>query len=697
MAKFDVNNVSVETLLGYVKDGTIAIPEIQRPFVWDTTKVRNLIDSLYREYPVGYIITWKSPDIKLKDGTSSEGKQILIDGQQRITALTAALLGEEVLDDNYKKKRIKIAFNIQTEEFQTCNPAIEKQEEWISDISEVMKSGFNTFEFISDYSKKFNLDANELSKKLTKLQSIKNIMIGRIELGSILDIETVTEIFVRINSAGVVLSQADFAMSKISVNEKYSGNDIRKTIDYFCHFAKTPIDFDNIKNNDIEFSNKEIFNRISWIKDKNEDLYLPSYVDVLRVAFTYKFRRGKLQDLVSLLSGRDFETREYKEEIVEDSYNKLYDGVKSFINQTNFERYVMILKSAGIIDESLVRSQNVLNFGYILFLYLREKNVSPETIERQVKRWVIMSIITQRYTSSPESKFDLDIRRLTESSDAIKYIDEELERNLGDAFWNSILVENFNTSVASSPYWKIYLIAQISLNDSAFLSKDMKVRTLVEGRGDVHHIFPKALLYKNGRTKSVVNSLANYTFITRKTNEDISDEKPEKYIPIYMEKQPGAIESHWIPTNDKELFKVENYERFLDERRKLLAESANNFLNSLLDNKVDKVEITDYANRKGVSNDINEDEKILELSYWMEENGLSGGEINYELKVSDNESIIIDLAWPDGIQNNLSEPVAIMIDEENSNISKVNLQKYRVFEDVKSFKDYIRNNYLEIN
>ena len=142
---------------------------------------------------------------------------------------------------------------------------------------------------------------------------------------------------------------------------------------------------------------------------------------------------------------------------------------------------------------------------------------------------------------------------------------------------------------------------------------------------------------------------------------------------------------------------TENYEKFLDERRKLLAKSANDFLNSLLDNKVDKVEITDYANRKGVLNDINEDEKMLELSYWMEEKGLSGGEINYELQLNDNESIIIDLAWPDGIQNNLSEPVAIMIDEESNNIRKVNLQKYRVFEDIESFKDYIKNNYLERN
>lgn len=597
MAKFDVNNVSVETLLGYVNDGTIAIPEIQRPFVWDTTKVRDLIDSLYREYPVGYIITWKSPDVKLKDGSASEGKQILIDGQQRITALTASLLGEEVLDDNYKKKRIKIAFNIQTEEFQTSNPAIEKQEEWISDISEVMKPGFNTFEFISNYSQKFNLDANELSKKITKLQSIKNIMIGRIELGSMLDIETVTEIFVRINSAGVVLSQADFAMSKISVNEKYEGNDIRKAIDYFCHFAKTPVDYENIKNNDIDFSKKEVFNKISWIKDKNEDLFLPSYVDVLRVAFTYKFKRGKLQDLVSLLSGRDFETREYREDIVEDSYTKLYDGVKSFVSQTNFERYVMILKSAGIIDDSLVRSKNVLNFGYILFLLLRERNIAPNIIERLVKRWVIMSIITQRYTSSPESQFDLDIRRLNEAEDLVQYINEELERRLGDAFWNSILVENFNTPVASSPYWKTYLIAQISLNDSAFLSKDMKVRTLVEGRGDVHHIFPKDYLQKNGKNnKSIYNQIANFALIQTEINLQITNKAPNAYM-LEINEQCKNGEATIGSIIDKELLNqnlkincipdgfenmtVNDFDEFLKQRRILMANKIKEYYYSL--------------------------------------------------------------------------------------------------------------------
>lgn len=597
MAKFDVNNVSVETLLGYVNDGTIAIPEIQRPFVWDTTKVRDLIDSLYREYPVGYIITWKSPDVKLKDGSSSEGKQILIDGQQRITALTASLLGKEVLDNNYKKKRIKISFNLQTEEFQTCNPAIEKQEDWISDISEVMKPGFNSFEFVKNYSDKFNIDANEVSRKITKLQSIKNIMIGRIELGSMLDIETVTEIFVRINSAGVVLSQADFAMSKISVNEKYEGNDIRKTIDYFCHFAKTPIDFENIKNNDKVFSSKDIFNKIIWIKDKNEDLYLPSYVDVLRVAFTYKFKRGKLQDLVSLLSGRDFETREYREDIVEDSYKKLYDGVKSFVSQTNFERYVMILKSAGIIDESLIRSQNVLNFGYILFLLLKERKINSNIIEKLVKRWVIMSIITQRYTSSPESQFDLDIRRLNEAQDLVQYIDDELNRRLGDAFWESILVENFNTPVVSSPYWKTYLIAQISLNDNAFLSKDMKVRTLVEGRGDVHHIFPKDYLQKNGKNnKSIYNQIANFALIQTEINLQITNKAPNVYMLEITEQcnngsiKIGSIDDksllednlriNCIPTGFENMI-VENFDEFLKQRRILMAQKIKEYYYSL--------------------------------------------------------------------------------------------------------------------
>lgn len=598
MAKFEVNNVSISTLLGYINDGTIAIPEIQRPFVWDSTKVRDLIDSLYKGFPVGYIITWKSPDVKLKDGTSSEGKQILIDGQQRITALTAALLGKEILDVDYKKKRIKIAFNIMTEEFQTSNPAIERQEDWISDISEFMKDGvINTWQYVTDYSNKFGLDANEVNNRINKLLAIKNVTIGRIELGSTLDIDTVTEIFVRINSAGVVLSQADFAMSKISVNDKYEGNDIRKTIDYFCHLAKTPADYENIKNNDTDFASKDIFNKIVWIVNNNDDLYLPTYTDILRVAFTYKFKRGKLQDLVSLLSGRDFETREYREDIMEESFNSLYEGVKSFINQSNFERYLMILKSAGIIDNNLVRSQNVMNFGYILYLLLKEKKIKPENIEKYVRRWVIMSIITQRYTSSPESQFDFDIRRLTESENIETYIVEELSRELSDNFFDNILPERFNTSVASSPFWKTFIIAQIKLNDRGFLSKDINVRSLIEQRGDVHHIFPKNYLQRNGKdNRQAYNQIANFAMLQTEVNIQISNKAPDVYMgeilnqcKTHVTRYGGITDIDDLKLNLEEncipesfyTMTIDDYGDFLKQRRILMAEKIKKYYDSL--------------------------------------------------------------------------------------------------------------------
>ena len=596
--KFEVNNVSVNTLLGYVKDGTIAIPEIQRPFVWDSTKVRDLIDSLYKGYPVGYIITWKNPDVKLKDGSKSEGKQILIDGQQRITALTAALLGQQVLNSNYKKVRIKIAFNIKTEEFQTLNPAIEAQEDWIPDISAFMEDGnINMWEFVTNYSQKFDIEPNIVNERINKLIQVKNISIGRIELGSTLDIDTVTEIFIRINSAGVVLSQADFAMSKISVNKEYGGNGIRKTIDYFCHLAKNPTDYENIKNNDPEFANIDVFNKISWIKDKSEDIYQPSYVDVLRVAFTYKFRRGKLQDLVSLLSGRDFETREYREDVVESSYNTLREGINDFINQSNFERYIMILKSAGAIRDGLIRSQNVVNFGYILYLTLKEKGVRPDLIEKQVRRWVVMSILTQRYTSSPESAFDYDIRRLNNNEDILAVIDDEIDRQLNETYWSDILVEHFNTSVASSPYWKTFLMAQIKLGDRGFLSKDITVKALIENRGDIHHIFPKNYLQKNGHNnRGEYNQIANFAMLQTEVNIQIRDRAPVDYMKS-IEEQCNGEENKFGAINDLEDLKknmTENciptgfetmtepdYKDFLLARRKLMAQKIRTYFNSL--------------------------------------------------------------------------------------------------------------------
>jgi uncharacterized protein with ParB-like and HNH nuclease domain len=233
--RYSVTPHPIETLLTWVKSGEIAIPEIQRPFVWEATKVRNLLDSLYQGYPVGYLIAWRNPTVKLKDGTSSAGKRILIDGQQRVTALMAALLGREVLTKDYETVRIRIAFNPQEEKFEVSNSAIQKNPTWLSDVADLFSPEAKFLQITKNYvAANPGVDENTLFGVLEKLRKISNNHVGVIELADDLDIDTVTEIFIRVNSAGTELSQADFAMSKIAVNETYGGNLLRKAIDYFC-------------------------------------------------------------------------------------------------------------------------------------------------------------------------------------------------------------------------------------------------------------------------------------------------------------------------------------------------------------------------------------------------------------------------------------------------------------------------------
>nr|WP_205703997.1 DUF262 domain-containing protein [Candidatus Chloroploca sp. Khr17] len=374
--RYSVTPHPIETLLTWVKSGEIAIPEIQRPFVWEPTKVRNLLDSLYQGYPIGYLIAWRNPTVKLKDGTPSAGKRILIDGQQRVTALMAGLLGREVLTKDYETVRIRIAFNPQTEKF---------------------------------------------------------------------DIEPVTEIFIRVNSAGAELSQADFAMSKIAANETYGGNMLRKAIDYFCHLAVAPDFLGRIEKGDKAFAASEFLPHMRWLKDVNDDIYDPTYTDMLRVAFTSEFGRGKLADLVALLSGRNFETKQYEDAIAEASFGRLKQGVLRFINKTHFDRITMILRSAGFVTSDLIGGQNAVNFAYILYLRGRAENVPAADLEQLVRRWYAMSILRGRYTASPETAFDFDIRQV-EARGLMAYAESVIDTELPESFWTGMLPQLMDTS-----------------------------------------------------------------------------------------------------------------------------------------------------------------------------------------------------------------------------------------------------------
>jgi hypothetical protein len=598
MAQFDVYSTSVENIISWIKSGEVAIPEIQRPFVWDATKVRDLMDSLYKGFPVGYIIVWKNPDVRLKDGSISTGKKILIDGQQRITAMQAAIAGQMVTDASYKKKPIRIAFNPIEEVFEVCNSAIEKNSRWIPDISRVFDVTFNPWAFVGEYCQANGLVGQEssINNTLMKLTSIKAINLGVTEISQSLSIDDVTEIFIRINSQGVVLSQADFAMSKISSDDRYGGNETRKMIDYFCHFMQRPSDYEMIVANDTEFAQSDALQKIKWVIHEQEDIYVPSYTDVLRVSFTHIFHRGKIADLVNLLSGRNFETRENIESIAEDSFRKLREGVEAFVNETNFKRFLMIVRSAGIIDASLVRSQNVLNFGYILYLSLKAREIDANTIESLVRRWIVLSMLTGRYSGSAESAIDYDIKRFTEQ-DPVQFVRTTEAGELSDAFWNTVLVQRLDTSVASSPYFLVYLMAQVKRNARGFLSKQITVQSLIEQRGDIHHIFPKKYLQRNGiDNRKDYNQIANYVYTQSEINIKIKDDAPCDYM-ARMKQQvsgEGSFYGGISSMEDLEANLTENcvpiefmgmdvfdFQVFLDMRRTLMAKYIREYYENL--------------------------------------------------------------------------------------------------------------------
>lgn len=595
MQKYQVNQYLIEFLLASVKTGEIAIPEIQRPFVWDSSKVRDLLDSLYNGYPIGYIITWKNPNVRLKDGKVSDGKKILIDGQQRVTALTAGILGYEVVDKTYRKIRIKISFNPQTEKFEVQNPAIVKDKTWIADISEVMNN--NSYALVNQY-KENNPECDEakIVQAITNLLDIPKKQVGVIDLTSELDIDTVTEIFIRINSKGVVLSQADFAMSKIASDHLYGGNELRKLIDYFCHLAVAPEFYAHIVENDKDFASKDVFNKIAWLKNEKDDLYDPDYNDLLRVAFTSTFNRGKLQDLVSLLSGRDFENRTYEEDIMESSFEKLKEGVLNFVSETNFKRFLMIVRSAGFVSPKLLRSQNVLNFAYILYLKLQEQGVNSNDIGKYVRKWVVLSMLTGRYSSSPESSFDFDIKQLNEKPFE-QFLKEVEDGELSDAFWNALLPQRLDTSVASSPYFHVYLASQSKLKDRGFLSSDILTGDLITHRGDIHHLFPKDYLVKSGMdNRNEYNQVANYVYMQTEINIRVGNKSPKEYFSkIVEDMQNGNTALTGLVTREdleKNLLEncvplsimnmeVRDYDTFLDERRKMMSKKIEEYYKGL--------------------------------------------------------------------------------------------------------------------
>jgi hypothetical protein len=542
---------------------------------------------LYQGYPIGYLIAWRNPTVRLKDGTPSAGKRILIDGQQRVTALMAAVLGREVLTKDYETIRIRIAFNPIEEKFEVATPIIRKDVRWIEDVAAVFAPDAKLLQLTKAYvAANSDVDEDAIFAVLEKLRKIINNHVGVIELAEDLDIETVTEIFIRVNSAGAELSQADFAMSKIAANTTFAGNMLRKAIDYFCHLSKAPEFYARIEKGDPAFAASEFLPAMKWLKDINDDIYDPTYTDMLRVAFTSEFGRGKLQDLVALLSGRNFETKQYEEVIAEQSFARLKRGVLAFISKTHFDRITMILRSAGFVTSNLIGAQNNVNFAYILYLRGRAESMPAADLERLVRRWYALSVLTRRYSKgNPETDIDYDIRQIG-SAGLAPFCDVALQSELSETFWTDLVPIELDTSSVNSPFFHAYQAAQVKQGDKGFLSRDITVLDLLMNRSDVHHVYPKEHLKEKGFTKGRYNQIANFVLAQSEINIAIGRKAPEKYFHELAEQCNGGkkkyggitklselrsnLDMHCLPDSLLE-GDVPEYDDFLAQRRELMA------------------------------------------------------------------------------------------------------------------------------
>jgi hypothetical protein len=569
---FKTTNYPVKILISNIKYGKIALPDIQRPFVWKTKQVRDLFDSIYKGFPTGYLLFWStSNEDNIKeigvDHKEHGYDSLIIDGQQRLTALYATMMGIPVIDEDYKKRKIVIAFNPITETFEVNNAAIEKNIEYISDISSLFKDGFKEYTFINNYISLLREnrsvseeEASRIADNISRLVSILEYNFIILEISSEIDEETAANIFVRVNSGGVVLKQSDFVMTLLSV----FWQDGRKKIEEFCKETR----------NKPEEGEVSAFNHIV---DASPD-------EILRSIVGYGFGRGRMRDVYSLLRGRNFETREFIKDLQIERIEKLKQFTEEALNNSTWHDYVSIIQSSlGFKSKDLITSNTNFFYGYAFYLIGKYKyNTDYRELEKIIKKWFLFGAITRRYSGSSETVFNgdlADIRNVSNGEEFIKALENIINSNLTDDYWEITIPSNLQSSSARNPLLLIFTAAQIKNNINVLFS-DKKISDLFDPivtpkkkRLEKHHIFPKGYLNSIGiadQTKQ--NQVANMVYLEYKDNIHISDKPPKEYFPKIIESLGGEIEysfySHAIPESIEDL----TYEDFLEKRRKLIAD-----------------------------------------------------------------------------------------------------------------------------
>lgn len=563
-------NYNLAGLIQQIDLGLIGLPDIQRPFVWKDTKVRDLFDSMYKGYPVGYFLFWANANIEGTKGIGTVAKQkhpslLIVDGQQRLTSLYAVIKGQEVIRENYEKANIIIAFNPLEEKFEIPDATIRKNPRYYHNISRVWSPEADIFEITDDFIERLSLvkelekeEVKKIRKSFNNLKNLENYPFSALELSSEIDEEQVADVFVRINSQGKKLNQADFILTLMSVFWEEG----RKDLEEFCRLCRLP--------------SKESASPFNYLIDPDPD-------QMLRVGVGLAFRRARLQYVYSILRGKDLDTGEFSIERRTLQFGKLQEAQSKVLNVVNWHEFIKAIKQAGFARKDYISSSNNLLYSYIFFLIGREDfKMDLYELKNLIAKWFFMSSITQRYTSSPETVMEIDLAKLRgieTASEFKKILEDIIEAQLTDDFWEIRLPLDLATSSSTSPSLYGFYAAQYVLGALGLFSKLKTSDLLQEGLRskksalERHHLFPKAWLEKNGFIDQTIrNQIANYALVEWSDNINISAKHPREYLPFYLQRlKLGEKEQmyywHALPENWEEM----EYLEFLEERRKLIS------------------------------------------------------------------------------------------------------------------------------
>lgn len=562
---------SLSKLIEDIELGEIGLPDIQRPFVWNRSKVRDLFDSMYSGFPVGYLLFWSNgvgvgaKQIGTEHKQAAVPRLLIVDGQQRLTSLFAVMKGVPVIDKDYTENPIKIAFRPRDNHFAVPDAATVKDPEFIEDITELWVGDRPRNRFVKDFIANLRSmrdlsedEEDQLVESIDRLYDLRNYPFTALELSATVDAEKAAEVFVRINSEGVQLNQADFILTLMSVFWDKG----RKQLEDFSRAAKQP-----------STSAASPFNH--FIE--------PDPDQMLRVAVGLAFRRGQLRHVYSILRGKDLETEQFSEELRDQQFAVLADAQEYTLDLTNWHEFLKVLVRAGFRSSGMITSKNNLLYAYVLYLIgKRDFGVDRRVLRDLIARWFAMSSLTGRYTSSPESTIGSDLASLRGKSTADEFV-TTLDRVIRDTvtkdYWEITLPNALATSASASPALYAYYAA-LNLLDAKVLFSDLKVSELFDpalrakrSSLERHHLFPRAYLESIGVSEQRErNQIANFALLEWPDNAEIGASPPSDYFPTLVEHidpvdLPQTMFWHALPHG----WETMDYADFLVARRRLMA------------------------------------------------------------------------------------------------------------------------------